>query len=106
MRFDIITIFPDIFESYFSESILGRAQKNGLVEIKTSDLRQWTTDNHKTVDDRPYSGRHGDDGGADFQGGGISEKFSIFKKENQNNTFFGQRKENDAERYPALGERL
>ena len=59
MRFDIITIFPDIFESYFSESILGRAQKNGLVEIKTSDLRQWTTDNHKTVDDRPYSGGAG-----------------------------------------------
>jgi len=59
MRFDIITIFPQIFDSYFSESILGRAQKNGLIEIKTHNLRDWTEDNHKSVDDSPYGGGPG-----------------------------------------------
>ena len=56
MRFDIITIFPNIFDSYLNESILGRAQKNGLVEIKTHDLRDYTTYKHRTVDDSPYGG--------------------------------------------------
>jgi len=59
MKFDIVTIFPKIFDSYFSESIIGRAQKNKLIEIKTHDLRQWTTDRHKTVDDSPYGGGPG-----------------------------------------------
>ena len=54
MQFDIITIFPHIFDSYFNESILKRAQKKGLIKIRVHDLRQWTTDRHKTVDDRPY----------------------------------------------------
>ncbi len=59
MRFDIITIFPKIFNSYFSESILMRAQKNRLVEIGVHDLRQWASDKHKTVDDSPYGGGPG-----------------------------------------------
>jgi len=59
VRFDIITIFPKIFDSYFAETILARAQKNNLIEIKTHDLRQWTTDNHKSVDDSPYGGGPG-----------------------------------------------
>jgi len=59
MGFDIITIFPKIFNSYFSETILARAQKNNLIEIKTHDLRQWTDDNHKSVDDSPYGGGPG-----------------------------------------------
>lgn len=59
MKFDIITIFPKIFDSYFSETILSRAQKKGLIEIKTHDLRQWTEDNHKSVDDSPYGGGPG-----------------------------------------------
>jgi len=59
MKFDIITIFPGIFDSYFSESILKRAQKSNLIEIKAHDLRQWTTDNHKSVDDSPYGGGAG-----------------------------------------------
>ena len=59
MRFDIITIFPKIFDSYFKESIIGRAVKSGLVEIKIHDLRDWTEDNHKTVDDKPYGGGAG-----------------------------------------------
>jgi len=59
MRFDIITIFPKIFDSYFSESILKRAQKKHLLEIEAHDLRQWTDDRHKTVDDRPFGGGPG-----------------------------------------------
>lgn len=59
MQFDIITIFPDIFDSYFNESIVGRAVKNGLVKINPVDLRKYTTDKHKTVDDSPYGGGAG-----------------------------------------------
>ena len=59
MRFDIITIFPKIFGSYFSESILARAQKNNLIKIEAHDLRQWATDKHKTVDDKPFGGGPG-----------------------------------------------
>lgn len=56
MRFDIITIFPEIFNSYFSESILGRAQKAKKVEIKIHNLRDYTKDKHNKVDDKPYGG--------------------------------------------------
>jgi len=56
MRFDVITIFPAIFDSYLEESILGRAQKKGLVEINMHNLRDYTNDKHRTVDDSPYGG--------------------------------------------------
>jgi len=56
MIFDIITIFPKIFDSYFKESLLLRAQKNKLIKINIHDLRRWTKDKHHTVDDRPYGG--------------------------------------------------
>lgn len=56
MKFDIITIFPDLFKGFVSESLLARAQKKKLILIKTHDLRQWTDDRHKTVDGRPYGG--------------------------------------------------
>ena len=59
MKFDIITIFPKIFDSYFSESILARAQKKKLIKIEAHDLRQWSSDKHKTVDDRPFGGGPG-----------------------------------------------
>lgn len=59
MRFDIITIFPKIFDSYFNESILKRAQKNGLIKIKIHNLRDFTKDKHKKVDDKPYGGGAG-----------------------------------------------
>ncbi|MFA4817125.1 MAG: tRNA (guanosine(37)-N1)-methyltransferase TrmD [Parcubacteria group bacterium] len=59
MRFEIITIFPEIFSSYFSESIIKRAQKAGLIGIAVHNLRDWTTDKHKTVDDTPYGGGAG-----------------------------------------------
>lgn len=56
MRFDLLTIFPDIFSSYLNESILKRAQKNKKVSFRFHNLRDFTTDKHRTVDDRPYGG--------------------------------------------------
>ena len=56
MKFDIITIFPDIFDSYLNESILKRARKNKLIDIKIHNLRDFTTDKHNKVDDKPYGG--------------------------------------------------
>jgi len=57
--FDIITIFPEIFNSYFEESIIKRAQKNKLLKINVHDLRNWSQGRHNKVDDRPYGGGAG-----------------------------------------------
>jgi tRNA (guanine37-N1)-methyltransferase len=57
--FHIITIFPKIFDSYFSESIVKRAQNKKMIDIKIHNLRDFTTDKHKTVDDTPYGGGAG-----------------------------------------------
>jgi len=59
MNFHIITIFPKIFDSYFSESIVKRAREKKLVDIKIHNLRDYTVDKHKTVDDTPYGGGAG-----------------------------------------------
>ena len=59
MRFDVITIFPDLIQDAISQSIPGRAIKAGLVEVVTHDLRDYTEDKHKTVDDTPYGGGGG-----------------------------------------------
>src|SRR6185312_11220831 len=59
MRFDIITIFPGFFDSPLSYGILKRAQTAGLVEIAAHDLRSFTRDRHRTVDDRPFGGGEG-----------------------------------------------
>ncbi len=59
MNFEVITIFPHIFDSYFSESILARAQKKNKIKINIYNLRDYTTDKHKTVDDTPYGGGAG-----------------------------------------------
>lgn len=59
MRFDIITIFPHIFGSYLNESIIKRAQKSGKMKINIVDLRKFSTDKHKKVDDKPYGGGPG-----------------------------------------------
>lgn len=57
MVFELITIFPEIFDSYISESILGRAVKQRLVKIRAHDLRKFSPDKkHHKVDDRPYGG--------------------------------------------------
>ncbi|NMC09048.1 tRNA (guanosine(37)-N1)-methyltransferase TrmD [Candidatus Microgenomates bacterium] len=59
MKFDIITIFPNIVEEYINTGIVSKALKKGIVEINVHDLRKWTSDNHKTVDDTPYGGGPG-----------------------------------------------
>lgn len=59
MKFDIVTIFPEIFESYLNESIIKRAQKEQLIKIKVHNLRDFTGDIHQTVDDRPFGGGRG-----------------------------------------------
>ncbi len=59
MHFHIITIFPKIFDSYFNESIIKRAQEKKIIKISIYDLRDWTNDKHKTVDDTPYGGGAG-----------------------------------------------
>ncbi len=59
MIFDVITIFPNILDSYYSESILGRAIKSGKIKINYINLRDFTSDKRKTVDDCPYGGGAG-----------------------------------------------
>lgn len=59
MRYHIVTIFPDMFESYFAESIISRAITNKLIEIITYALRDFTDDKHRRVDGRPYGGGPG-----------------------------------------------
>ena len=59
MRFDILTLFPDIISSYVGESVLGRAQAEGLLEIYSHNIRDWAFDKHKVVDDKPYGGGAG-----------------------------------------------
>ena len=61
MQFNIITIFPDIFESYFSKSMISRAQKKNIIKIKPVDLRKYADKNdpYKSVDDTPYGGGAG-----------------------------------------------
>ena len=56
MRIDIITVLPELIEGFLNESIIGRAQKNGLVEIHIHNLRDYTTNKHKKVDDYPFGG--------------------------------------------------
>jgi tRNA (guanine37-N1)-methyltransferase len=59
MNFQLLTIFPAIFDSYLQESILKRAQAKKLVNYQIHNLRDWTNDKHKTVDDTPYGGGAG-----------------------------------------------
>jgi tRNA (guanine37-N1)-methyltransferase len=59
MRFDIVTIFTGMFESPFAESILKRAREKGAIDILLHDIREHTTDAHRTVDDTPYGGGPG-----------------------------------------------
>ena len=59
MKFDILTIFPDFFTGPFTHGILRRAIETGQVEVHTHDLRAFTHDRHRTVDDRPFGGGEG-----------------------------------------------
>src|SRR5689334_25348519 len=59
MTFHVLTIFPEFFRGPFEHGVIERAQRNGLVQIRVHDLRTWTEDRHKTVDDRPFGGGEG-----------------------------------------------
>ncbi len=59
MRFDLVTLFPGFFESTLRYGILERALRSGLASVHTHDLRNWTHDRHRTVDDRPFGGGEG-----------------------------------------------
>jgi len=59
MRFDIISIFPDFFSAPLSYGVTGRAIKKGIIHVKAHDLRAYTTDARRTVDDAPYGGGSG-----------------------------------------------
>ena len=59
MQFDIITIFPEIFEPYLNKSLIKLAQEKGLMKIRAHDLRDFTEDPHQIVDDKPFGGGRG-----------------------------------------------
>lgn len=59
VQFDVLSIFPEMIDGYARESILGRAQKKKLINVSAHDLRDFTDDKHRTVDDTPYGGGAG-----------------------------------------------
>ena len=59
MKIDVLTLFPAMFAGPLDESIVKRARDKGLVDLKIHNLRDWTHDRHKTVDDRPFGGGPG-----------------------------------------------
>src|SRR5712671_4444701 len=59
MKFDIVTIFPRMVRAGLAEGVVGRAVERGLVDVGVRDLRDYTTDRHRSVDDMPYGGGPG-----------------------------------------------
>ena len=59
MRIETLSVFPDVFASYLGASMMGRAQTKGLLDFEAYDLRDWTHDRHRTVDDAPFGGGQG-----------------------------------------------
>jgi tRNA (guanine37-N1)-methyltransferase len=59
MVFHVLTIFPEFFRGPFEHGVIERAQRAGLIQIRVHDLRTWTLDRHRTVDDRPFGGGEG-----------------------------------------------
>jgi tRNA (guanine37-N1)-methyltransferase len=59
MRFDVLTLFPEIFQGYLGQSLLKRAIQAGLVDVQVHDIRDWSRTKHNTVDDRPFGGGPG-----------------------------------------------
>lgn len=59
MKFHILTIFPDFFDGPFRNGVVPRAEQTGILQIRIHDLREWTADRHRTVDDRPFGGGEG-----------------------------------------------
>jgi len=59
MRFDVLTLFPEMFSGYLGQSLLKKAIDRGLISVHLHDFRDWTTDKHRSVDDRPFGGGPG-----------------------------------------------
>ena len=59
MLFETLSVIPDVFDSYLDASIMGRARRSGVFEFVSHDLRDWTHDRHRTVDDAPFGGGQG-----------------------------------------------
>jgi tRNA (guanine37-N1)-methyltransferase len=59
VQFDVFTIFPGIFDGFLGESIIKRAREKKLIDVSIHDIREWTTDRHRSVDDYPYGGGPG-----------------------------------------------
>lgn len=59
MRFETLSVFPEVFAPYLDASIMGRAQRAGILDFASHDLRDWTHDRHRTVDDAPFGGGQG-----------------------------------------------
>lgn len=59
MRFDVLTLFPDLFQGYFTQSLLKLALERGIVEIHLWNIRDWAKGKHRSVDDRPFGGGPG-----------------------------------------------
>ncbi|MCU1238882.1 MAG: tRNA ((1)-) methyltransferase, partial [Candidatus Solibacter sp.] len=59
MIFHVLTIFPEFFEGPFAHGVVKRAKDNGILDIRIHDLRNWTHDRPRTVDDRPFGGAEG-----------------------------------------------
>lgn len=78
MRFDVVTLFPGMFEGALTESILKRGREKGLIDIRLHDLRDFTHDRHRQVDDTPYGGG----GGMVLMPGPIFEAVEAIEREN------------------------
>ncbi len=59
MRFDVLTLFPEMFPGYLGQSLLKRAIQRGLVDVRLHNIRDWAEGRHKSVDDRPFGGGPG-----------------------------------------------
>jgi len=59
MRFDVLTLFPRLFDAFLVESLIGKALARGIFEVRVRDIRDFATDRHRTVDDRPFGGGPG-----------------------------------------------
>ena len=59
MRFDVLTLFPEMFSGYLEQSLLGKAIERGCLDVHVHNMRNWSTDPHHKVDDRPYGGGPG-----------------------------------------------
>ena len=59
MRFDVLTIFPEMFPGYLGQSLLNKAIERGLTEVRVHNIRDWASDKHSSIDDRPFGGGPG-----------------------------------------------